>query len=81
MRRVLSEQGGHALAVAMRVQVPQGAAPVEKSREERLAGLHELLGVAAVEPCQQDEQKRVLGGIGQVGVDFTRARSSRAAAC
>ena len=76
MRGVLREQGGHAVAEAVWIRVPHGAAPVEKSREERLAGLHELVGVAAVKPCQQDEHKRVLRGIGQVGVNFTRARDA-----
>jgi len=58
----------------MWVRVPYGAAPVEKSREELRASLDEQIGIAAVKVCQQDDHDRVLGGNGQVGVDFTRAR-------
>ena len=70
----LREQGGHAVAEAVWIRGPYGAAPLEKSREVLLTEMNELLGVAAVEHCQQHQCERMLSGEGQVGVDFTRAR-------
>ena len=70
----LREQGGHAVAEAVWIWVPKGAGPLEKPREVRLAGMNKLLGIAAVEHCQQHQDDRVLCGGGQVGVDFARAR-------
>ena len=69
----LREQGGHAVAEAVWIWVPKGAGPLEKPREVRLA-MNKLLGIAAVEHCQQHQDDRVLCGGGQVGVDFARAR-------